>query len=86
MDLRNPTLSTVGCSVDCSVKEANSGAVIFIAEVYGIKQVGGVANLLDPVASAIGCPQDYTIIADDGADIGVHKMHSEKVYSIKRVA
>ena len=72
--------------MDCSIQEANSRAVIFIAEVYGIKQVGGVANLLDPVASAIGCPQDYAIIADEGADIGVHKMHSKEVYPVKRIA
>ena len=72
--------------MDCSVEEANSGAVIFIAEVYGIKQVGRVANLLDPVVAAIGRPKDYAIIADDGADIGVHKMHSKKVNPIKWIA
>ena len=31
------------------LRKPTTVAVIFIAEVNGIKQVGGVANLLDPV-------------------------------------
>jgi hypothetical protein len=72
--------------VDCSVEEANSGAVIFVAEVHGIKQVSRAASLLDPVVATIGRLKNYAIIADDGADIGVHKMHSKEVNTIKWVA
>jgi hypothetical protein len=69
--------------VNCPVEKTDGGAVIFIAEVHGIQQVGGVTSLLDPVTSAIGCSQDYAIIADYGANVGVDEMHAEKVYSVK---
>ena len=60
--------------------------MIFIAEVDGIKQIRGAAGLLNPIASAIGCPQDYAAIAYDGADIGIDEVHSEKVYPDKWIA
>jgi hypothetical protein len=83
---RGPRLPAVCRSNDCSIEKADSCAVIFVAEVYGIKPVTRVARLLIPVATTIGCSQDYAILAYDGSDVGTNEMDSEKVYPSKRIA
>jgi hypothetical protein len=60
--------------------------VIFIAEMHGVKPVSRVTRLLTPVATTIGCPQNDTLLAYDGSDIGINEMDPKKVYPSKRIA
>ena len=54
--LRSPRLPAICRSNNCSAEEAHGGAVIFVAEIHGIKPISRVALLLIPVVATIGCP------------------------------
>jgi len=60
--LHTPVLSAIGCAHNSSFEEANSRAVIFIAEMYGIEPVSCVGGLLRPVVATICCPQNDALL------------------------
>jgi len=72
-------LSPIGCVDNFSFEETNSGTVVFIGEMYGIKPVSCVGGLLRPVLATISCPQDDTLLAYQGSNVGIDEMHTEKV-------
>src|SRR5206468_736667 len=84
--LSDPNLSTIGCPENFSFEEPHSHAMVFIAEVYGIKPVSCVGGLLRPVVAAVGCPEDDALLAYEGSNVGIDEVHTEKVQASKRIA
>ena len=77
--MSNPVFSAIGCGKNFSLEKADSRAVIFVAEVYGIKPVSRIGRLLIPVTATICCPQDYALLAYDGSNVGIDKVHTVEV-------
>src|SRR6266850_129112 len=84
--LHTPVLSAISCADNFSFEEANSRAVIFIAEMDGIEPVSCVGGLLRPVVATISCPQNDSLLAYQGSNIGINEVHTEKVQPGKRIA